>query len=258
MLARLVKETGSKHRILTENPYAGMSAGAFDVWGLDPMILRRYAHFIAFTQGKPEPTLSLRLRRLPTLFGLVRLRYVVSIEGEVLNADPTGFAELPRALLVPSWRVVAGRETTLTKMVDGTFDPHRVVLLETDPGFAADTTAARNAVQDNGTVRVADLSTDTLEIWADVPRASILLVSDGYSDGWAATPLDDGDQREYRVLPADYILRGIPLERGQHHLRLEYRPRAFVAGAWVSIASLVLYAGLVATWIYGRRSPAEA
>jgi uncharacterized membrane protein YfhO len=107
-------------------------------------------------------------------------------------------------------------------------------------------------VQYDGSVRVTDLSSDALEIRADVPQASILLVSDGYSDGWTATPLDEDDHREYRVLPADYILRGIPLARGHHHLRLEYRPRAFVVGAWVSVVSLVVYAGLAAVCFYRR------
>jgi hypothetical protein len=252
LLAQLVQRTGSEHRILTKNPYAGMSAGAFDVWGRDPMILRRYAEFIAFTQGKPEPDLAVWLRRLPPLFGLVRLRYSVTIDDDVLQAEPTGFDELPRALLVPRWHVVDGREATLTTLAQPTFDERQVVLLETDPGLVGDATPPEPG-QENGTVRVTDRSTDVLEIWADVPRPSILLVSDGYSDGWTATPLDDGDRRRYRVVPADYILRGIPLEPGRHHLRLEYRPRAFVVGAWVSAASLLVYAGLVAVCFARRR-----
>jgi len=55
------------------------------------------------------------------------------------------------------------------------------------------------------------------------------------------------------VLPADYVLRGIPLDRGRHHFRLAYRPRAFVVGTWVTLVSLVGYAGLVVVCVRRRR-----
>ncbi len=53
--------------------------------------------------------------------------------------------------------------------------------------------------------------------------------------------MDEGERQSYPVIPADFVLRGIPLPAGRHHLRLEYRPRAFVIGCWVSAISSVAF-----------------
>jgi uncharacterized membrane protein YfhO len=93
-------------------------------------------------------------------------------------------------------------------------------------------------------------STDFLDIKADLRSPALLLVTDGYSAGWRAAPLEPGPQARYDVLPADYVLRAIPLAAGRHHLRLEYSPSAFRVGRWISAASLLGYAGL---WIFWAR-----
>ena len=48
------------------------------------------------------------------------------------------------------------------------------------------------------------------------------------------------------MLPADYVLRAIPLEAGDHSIRLEYRSPAFTIGKWVSLLSLIAYGVAIA------------
>ena len=102
-----------------------------------------------------------------------------------------------------------------------------------------------------GEARLVQETTDALTIEADLRAPAILLVTDTYSDGWHARSLlpdrGDGDQTRYQVLPADYCLRGIPLDKGHHKILLEYRPLAYVVGKWVSLVSWGLFiAGLFA------------
>jgi uncharacterized membrane protein YfhO len=98
-------------------------------------------------------------------------------------------------------------------------------------------------------VELADSSTDHLTIRAELPHAALLLITDSYSAGWRATPLPGSIQRSYQVLPANYVLRAIPLAAGSHRLRLEYAPLAFRAGVWVSLASLIVYLMFCGWWI---------
>jgi uncharacterized membrane protein YfhO len=90
-----------------------------------------------------------------------------------------------------------------------------------------------------------------MDIEADLPQPAILLVTDAYSSGWRARPLAGGNQAHYQVLPADYVLRAIPLGRGHHHLRLEYLPSAFVAGKWISILAGLVYLALAGRHLAG-------
>jgi len=83
-------------------------------------------------------------------------------------------------------------------------------------------------------------------------------VSDAYAPGWEAQRVEGSAQREYRVMPANYVLRGIPLGvAGKHHLRLFYRAPGLAAGA---VASLVMVAGIAGAMIVAlfRRKPARA
>jgi hypothetical protein len=92
-------------------------------------------------------------------------------------------------------------------------------------------------------VTVRDVSTETLEVVADVRVPSVLVVTDNYAASWTAVPWEAGGTETYRVLPANYLLRGIPLTPGRHHIRLEYRPTALAAGAWVTSAALLAWIG---------------
>jgi uncharacterized membrane protein YfhO len=65
--------------------------------------------------------------------------------------------------------------------------------------------------------------------------------------GWEATV----DGRDVPIERVDYLLRGIPVDAGEHRIVLEYRPHSWRVG-W--ILSLVVALGLLAAvWKSGRR-----
>ncbi len=237
-LRRLLDEQhAGDARLASHDPYSyvAMGAGAFDLWGADPTVLGRYARFLALTQGWPVDAIVVTagIRTLSPLLGMLRLRYLLGIgNDEQVILRPTGLRELPRALLVSHWRVLPDGEQVLGALGDAGFDPEHVVLLEKDPGLAAAES------EEKGTITLRDVSTEVIEITADVLQPSILLITDNYSASWKATPLDAGDTKTYEVVPGNYLLRAIPLTVGHHHFRLEYHPTALLPGTLVTLLTM--------------------
>jgi hypothetical protein len=250
---QVLKEQIGSNRILNlADPNSAMSTGAFDIWGLDPYVPLRYAQFIAWTQGS-DPNLAsqyVTFKGSNRYLDMLRLRAVLyraeGGEGPMQAAE--GGNPMPQVQLVHDWRLVAGRDAIFSAMAAPDFDPRRTVILESPPSIAPG-----QAVSSSESARIVDQTTDRLTIEADVSQPAVLLVTDSYSDGWRATALPGSSQAEYRVMPADYTLRGVPLQAGRHRLLLEYRPRAFVVGAWISSVLVVVYAVALAALVRRRR-----
>ena len=69
--------------------------------------------------------------------------------------------------------------------------------------------------------------------------------------------LPESSQRRYEVMPANYVLRAIPLSAGHHRIRLEYLPAGFVVGKWISLVSCAAYLGGLGWYLLRRRRTAE-
>jgi hypothetical protein len=141
--------------------------------------------------------------------------------------------------LVSSYRVLPDRNAIFDALRSATFDPTREVILESEP--EPNPSPAESA----GTARIVAASTDALEIEADVEKPSILLITDAFTPSWRAVALPGSVQPNYKLLPANYILRAVPLLAGHHHLRVEYARDALTIGKWISIlATLAFLAAL--------------
>jgi hypothetical protein len=246
-MRQFLNEHPGDYRIINvANPNTAMILGAQNIWGYDPGVERRYAEFIHFTQGKdPElATYSTVVSQYHPLYAMLRCRFQFALAmGRVVISEATN--AMPRLQLVSRFRVMPRRDDIFAALTNAAFNPREEVILETAPDPEPRATA--NA----GTVSLLESSTDYLTLEADVQSPSILLITDTYAKGWRARPLAGTVQSLYRVLPANYCLRAIPLAAGHHHLRLEYRPADFVIGKWVSIVALMVFTGLLALW--GRK-----
>jgi uncharacterized membrane protein YfhO len=129
------------------------------------------------------------------------------------------------------------------------FDPTQQVILETEPDPAPQPSSEK------GTVTLIDSSANQLTVEADLPHPAILLITDAYSNGWRARPLDGSAQQTYDVLPANYVLRGIPLSQGHHYILIEYAPIGFRVGKWISAISLAGFAFVAMLYVRGNRLP---
>jgi hypothetical protein len=203
--------------------------------GYESFRLRRYDSFAQFAMGK-DPHLvepSLHFKKTSPLFALLRCKYVFD-DG---NIKILPYDALPHLLLVPQWEVPGGEQKVLLHLKSPSFQPRKTVLLETEPQF----TKPPNNIPAKNSVTLLGSTSDWLDIKATVNKNMILLVTDSYAKDWKVFPYPDSSQQKYEVMPADYVVRGIPLSPGTHHFRLQYAPDAFYRGRAISIIALIAY-----------------
>jgi hypothetical protein len=214
----------------------GMLFGVNEIGGYDSLVPRRYGQFLLGAGGgDPNQFRGDLSAVLPSkAFALLRCGALLNPEGSAI-LTPGG---MPRAFFVQAAEVVPDRDEAIHRFARADFDPRKRVLLEEAP------TPPPSAEGTGGTATLTDVSTDVVELVADVPQPSILVVTDAYSESFTLRALPDSAQGSYRLLAADRVVRAVALPRGHHHFRMEYRPRG-LATAWVVSAAAVL------SWIVG-------
>jgi hypothetical protein len=251
--AKFVDHFSPDARTLTaHDPNIGMAVRRGGIWGSDPFVTKRYAELMAHVQGlgadAAAQDLDIRTLDHPAL-RLLRFLPLFTAGGGLDAAEVDAPRKvLPRFWLVHRYEVQASRDGVLGRVSDAGFDPEAQVVLESEPDV-------RPALAGTGTVRVLGEDTDRFELEVDLSGSAILVASENYSAGWRATALAGSDQSAYSVLPADYVLRAIPLRAGHHHLELEYRPRLFDLGLGISSAALAALAGVILWSLARRRLP---
>jgi hypothetical protein len=245
----LSEHPGDYRFVLEANPDLPMSIGGGNLWGSDPLVLRRYAEFMFFTQGinPDEASPYLHVARYNPLYKMLRCRYWFLQEGDRIRVKE--FEDvMPHFDLISDYVVITNRDGIFAAMQDSSFDPRKKVILELNPN------PLPVKSNENGTVTILDSSTDSCTLEAALPQPAILLMTDPYSDGWRARALSGSVQQKYDLLPANYIVRAIPLSAGHHQIRIEYLPKAYLIGKWVSIISVIIYAGLTGWYCLGSRA----
>jgi hypothetical protein len=243
----LAEHPGDYRIINPYNPNTAMSLRVPDIWGYDPNVVRRYAEFITWTQGGDpnNATLYVKFTRFDPLYTMLRLGYVIGHHGDEIETAEAPVTSMPHLQLISNYRVIHGpkifgsdsahRDQIFDAMHAYDFDPKREVILEWEPDpkpLPNDNPGAANIVQE---------STDALTIEADVNQPSILLITDVYAPEWRAVSFSGSVQSKYEVMPANYFLRAVPLAAGHHRFKVEYAPREFTIGKWISIVSLILF-----------------
>ena len=214
----------------------------FDVWGYDPVVLQRYARFMAFTQGVDLDLLEtpslLQFIDYHPLHAMLRVDYELEWWRSKFVMHDGG---MNRFHFLSDVRVVENQDRAHEAMSEPGFDPRQTVVLETRP--APFPVGPPPSVQ-HAAMRVLSESTDHIDLEFDIERPTVLLMTDSYSNGWRAVALEGSSQREYDLLPANATLRAVPVEAGHHVVRIEFAPFASTAGHAVSLASLGVFVSL--------------
>jgi len=251
-LRRFLAEHPGDYRILDLwNPNTAMSLGAFDAWGYDPGVTRRYAELVSWSEGgdPDKATNYVTFRRFHPLLAMLRVKYVIAVEDNALNVFPAAMAPLGRLELIGAYRVEAQRDKALHDMGEASFDPRKMVVLEREPS------PAPVAAEQPGSARIVREGTDFLDVDADLSSPSILLVTNAWASGWRAVARPGSSQERYELQPANYALQAVALGRGRHRLRIEYTSLAFPVGAVISIAAWITW--IAAAGLLWRRGGSE-
>ena len=232
------------------------NSGALDIWGCDPLVQRRYTEFVVSVMHVNRPIWKSGDPRFLSggfvgrQLGLLRLAGLVGAGDEVSSAP---CVPLPEFSLITDATVKLKNEV-LPAINSPDFKPATEVILESHPNPAPTTDPAASA----GAGSILDKSPGYYVLQFEVPTPAILLNTDAYAPGWTVTPLEPSPQQTYDVLPADYVLRAIPLAAGHHKIRLEYVPPLFPIGKIISIATLLLILAAALLKMRTSRKPAKS
>ena len=239
-LRRFVAEHPGDYRVLNlaSSPNNGFLLGAGDLWGDNPTLLRRYAEFVTFSQGGDPNhiTQNVGFGKIDPDYAMLRLRYTFMPFSKAVGVVESRVPPLPRLLLIDDWRVLEGRDTILSAMHDPSFDPRKTLLMESEPEPRPESGAT-------GSATLIAAQPDALSIEVDTDKPTLLLITDLYDSNWRAEALPGSIQQSYRLMPADYILRVVPLMAGHHRLRVVYSPTAFSVGVGISAVTWTLWVG---------------
>jgi hypothetical protein len=214
---------------------SGAADGHDDIWGYDPFMPRRYSEFMAMTQGENPDTAGyeLGMHKISPLLRMVRLGVYMNKEDQPATHLQ---GALPQALIVYQWKLTPSRSQAFADMQAPSFDPAKTVTLETPPSPPPDQSGG------GATVQISPQTSDSMEISVNLPKPGILLITDAYAPGWRAYGHGPADQPEYKILPADWCLRAIPLSAGVHNLKVVYEPASFYWGLPITLTALPLFA----------------
>jgi hypothetical protein len=228
----------------TANNNEAMRAGAYDVSGYEPGQLARFSEFMLHPRSGLYNRAANGTIQGNALADMLRSATVLSPDGTEMpsTSDP-----LPRFLIIPGYEVLPDPAAVLDRVYDPMFDPRRVAILSSEPGIAGSTESGA------ATIAVTDRSTDHAVLEVAAPRGGILLCTDAYSNGWRVRALAGSEQQRYALIPANYLLRAIPLEPGTHRLEMYYEPGTLRGGMAISIVSTMLVAAFSAALLFRRR-----
>jgi hypothetical protein len=225
-----------------------------EVQGYNPVALKRYWFFVrAVTPEVLDHNLSLLYRPPPVARDLLQVRYVIApawpfstpYRGPLAQQGPARLFEatdaVGRASLVGSWRVVSGSDAALRAVTARGFDPATDVILESDPGLGPS-----GAPGPAGSARWQSLGPQAAVVTVDASKPALVLVRTPFARGWHARV----DGRDVRMLPADFLVQGVPVPAGRHRIHLTYDDPSIGYGLAASIVGLGV---LVAVVVVGRR-----
>jgi hypothetical protein len=244
--ALLAREPGDYRILNVAHPNSALVTGAYDGWGYDPSVTRRYAELMQWMQGEDVSRASQHLvfHGFHPLHGMLRIRYRIEEKDGGALITRAEVPQLRQVELIGAHRVKTSREEVFAALKDPAFDPSKEVILEGEP------VPAPSARPGRGRAEVVRQGTDFLEIEAEVLERSVLLVTDAWTPAWRARALPGSASERYDVMPANYALRAVPLGPGMHRLRLEYAPTSLPVGTVLSIVSVLAW--LVAVYALTR------
>jgi uncharacterized membrane protein YiaA len=165
---------------------------------------------------------------------------------------------LARAFLADSFLVLKNESEIVERFRSKDFDPEKEVILEEDPGIRRSSFPPAPRLRRTGVVRrsqddsrshtnnekrltnnervaILNYTPNEVVIHAKLDSPKFLVLADTYYPGWKAY----ADGARTKLYKADYLLRAVYLESGEHTVRLVFDPFSFKLGLVVSGITLI-------------------
>ncbi len=165
-----------------------------------------------------------------------RFRIQVNEETRTLGLSESK-TYLPRSFFVYDYQIIKDEEKIKEFMSQPEFNPRDIAVLEEEPGLEI---INSDSVDWKSEITSYRLNSITLNVYT--PHDGLLVLSEIYYPGWKAF-VDNTEQKVYR---ANWNLRAIYIEKGEHKIDMRFEPDSFRTGAWISISAIGLsFAGIV-------------
>ena len=235
-----VRQGGWSHNAFPFSDNSYMMAGIFSMGGYHAAKLKNYqdvmdAMFGVFNSGgMPLPVLNmLNARYFHSIFPVFRegSPFPLVFEGEKSYVYENPFA-LPRVYMTGGCSVMSHGEV-LAALSRQDFNPASVTLLEKTPAVSPESAEGSSA-------EIISYGLNAITIKAHVEKPCIMVLSEIDYPDWIATV--GGEERE--ILAANYCLRALPLEAGDHEIVFEYRSSIIRKSLVLSVVSLIFAAAM--------------
>ncbi len=243
-------------------PNTSTAFGLYDTRSFDVLAVQRYGTLTrAAFPDTPRPSMFGEVDPGSGLTDLMGVRYLFASDRSPFRGQlvpphwiletarpPLRFYRntrpLPRAFVV-SRSNDQPKEAELQRLLQPDFDPRTEVVI-----------SARLPV--GGKDKLSSASYDrhtTGEIEVHAKGPGVLVVTEAIYPGWIAK----SDDAPVALFPADYAFMGVSLPEGEHSVVLQYRPYAYLIGAFISlIACCLLCAFLIARAVVGSAGSGSA
>lgn len=192
------------------------------------------ARFVIGPADRLRPLLKHPGFKLETLFDIDNTGRIVSpLSGGGRFALARFLGALPRAAMYYTWQSL-DQETVLAKLASPQWRPSMELLVTDGPP------SQRGAVPT--AVRIARYAPQRVEVEVTAAEPGILLLNDKFDPKWRA--FVDGEERD--ILRCNYVMRGVPVEAGEHRVVFLYQP---YKGSFACALATVAILGF---WFLGR------
>jgi len=157
---------------------------------------------------------------------------------------------LPRCRMVYKYAVEPDENNIQPLMYNPAFDYRNSVVLEEKPAINIDSGAVQTS-----DCRITKYSLNAIDMTVSTPKNGLLVLSEIHYPSWKAKV----DGKPVPLYRADYALRAIPVEKGEHTVSCYFDTGVFTKGLFLSIVSIVITlvcAGIgLGCWFAARRKP---
>ncbi len=153
----------------------------------------------------------------------------------------------PRASVVWFWQVEPPDVSLRTVLFAKGFSPSSRVLLDRSPGLPLN--HPPDLVQPAPTASYSERRPEDVVVRVFTAMPGVVVIRNAFDRNWHATV----DGHPARVIPADYLMQGVPVPAGRHVVELAYRDSAIGEGLVVSAVAWALLLGAWAVAVRHRR-----
>ncbi|MDD5528426.1 MAG: YfhO family protein [bacterium] len=148
---------------------------------------------------------------------------------------------LPRVLLVHNFELQS-KTSVLERLKQPDFNPRTTVILEEQPvkQFSNSQLSDSN-IQNSETVKIDKYTPNKIICTANLAIPGFLILSDNWHPDWKVYV----DGKKDKLYVADYILRGVQLDKGEHKIEFVYDSFYFKLGALISLLASLLFIGII-------------